>query len=62
MIIIRKPLGMDYLADLLEAVELILAGKAKGNPVIVDRGTLHMEFLELKHKRMLGLAYDPRNL
>jgi glyoxylase-like metal-dependent hydrolase (beta-lactamase superfamily II) len=57
-----QPLGLEYLADLLEAVELILAGKAQGTPALVDRGNLHMEFLELKHKRMLGLAYNPRNL
>jgi glyoxylase-like metal-dependent hydrolase (beta-lactamase superfamily II) len=57
-----QPLGLDYLVDLLEAVDLVLAGKATGIPAVVDRETLHMEFLELKHKRMLGLAYDPQNL
>jgi glyoxylase-like metal-dependent hydrolase (beta-lactamase superfamily II) len=57
-----QPLGLDYVADLLEAVELILEGKARGEPAVVDRGPLHMEFLELKHKSMWGLAYNPHNL
>jgi glyoxylase-like metal-dependent hydrolase (beta-lactamase superfamily II) len=57
-----QPLGLGYIADLIETAELIVSGKAVGQPVVVERPGLRLEFLELKHKSMLGLAYNPDNL
>jgi glyoxylase-like metal-dependent hydrolase (beta-lactamase superfamily II) len=57
-----QPMRLSYVADLLEAAELIAAGKAAGKPAVVDRGEMHLEFLEFTHKSMRGLAYNPHNL
>jgi glyoxylase-like metal-dependent hydrolase (beta-lactamase superfamily II) len=57
-----KPLTLDYVADVLETSELILSGREQGEEQSVDYGDLHMEFLVLKHKSMLGFCYDPKKL
>jgi glyoxylase-like metal-dependent hydrolase (beta-lactamase superfamily II) len=59
-------LGLSYIADTLEALELILAGKLNGTAVEVPpdmRGRLGgSPWLTIKHKSSLGLVYNPENL
>jgi glyoxylase-like metal-dependent hydrolase (beta-lactamase superfamily II) len=57
------PLGLSYIADTLETIELILAGKLTGTPMEVPP---HFKagnpWLTVRYKSSLGLVYNPENL
>ncbi|MDR0641651.1 MAG: hypothetical protein LBG07_04240 [Treponema sp.] len=58
-------LGLPYIADTLETLELILAGKLTGTPVEVPlriRSIGDNPWLSVTHKSSLGLIYNPDNL
>jgi glyoxylase-like metal-dependent hydrolase (beta-lactamase superfamily II) len=57
-------IGLPYIADTLETIELILAGKVQGEKMdipfrIQDQDTV---WLSVRHKGSLGLVYNPANL
>jgi glyoxylase-like metal-dependent hydrolase (beta-lactamase superfamily II) len=58
-----EQLGLPYIADTLETIELILAGKLTGTPVEVPP---HFKaanpWLSVTHKSSRGLIYNPENL
>jgi hypothetical protein len=58
-------LGLPYIADTLEALELILAGKLTGVPMEVPpqiRASGDNPWLSVRRKSSLGLVYNPDNL
>jgi glyoxylase-like metal-dependent hydrolase (beta-lactamase superfamily II) len=58
-------LGLPYLADTLETIELILAGELRGNPIEVPphiKAFAANPWLSVTHKSSLGLVYNPENL
>jgi glyoxylase-like metal-dependent hydrolase (beta-lactamase superfamily II) len=58
-------LGLPYIADTLEALELILAGKLSGTPAAVPpQIASHSDnpWLSVSHKSSQGLIYNPDNL
>jgi glyoxylase-like metal-dependent hydrolase (beta-lactamase superfamily II) len=58
-------LGLSYIADTLETLELILAGKLTGTPMEVPphiKSTGGNPWLSVTHKSSVGLVYNPDNL
>jgi glyoxylase-like metal-dependent hydrolase (beta-lactamase superfamily II) len=56
-------IGLEYIADTLEAIELILAGKITGTPMQVPpqmKGS--NPWLSVTHKSSRGLVYNPEKL
>jgi glyoxylase-like metal-dependent hydrolase (beta-lactamase superfamily II) len=60
-----EQLGLPYIADTLETLELILAGKLSGAPMEIPphiKAAGGGRWLNVKHKGSLGLVYNPENL
>jgi glyoxylase-like metal-dependent hydrolase (beta-lactamase superfamily II) len=60
-----EPLGLSYITDTLETLELILAGKLRGTPMEIPphiKALGGAQWLNVKHKGSLGLVYNPENL
>jgi glyoxylase-like metal-dependent hydrolase (beta-lactamase superfamily II) len=55
-------LGLGYLADTIETLELILDGKLTGTPVEAPAWAAANPWLSVKHKSSLGLVYNPEKL
>jgi glyoxylase-like metal-dependent hydrolase (beta-lactamase superfamily II) len=60
-----EPLGLFYIADTLETLELILAGKLTGTPMEVPpriKAIANNPWLSVTHRSSRGLVYNPENL
>jgi glyoxylase-like metal-dependent hydrolase (beta-lactamase superfamily II) len=60
-----EQLGLPYIADTLETLELILAGKLSGTPMEIPphiKAVGGGQWLNVWHKSSLGLVYNPENL
>jgi hypothetical protein len=57
-----NPLGLEYITDTLETIELILDGKITGTPMEPPPRHSGNPWLSVKHKSSLGLVYNPERL